>query len=277
MKSGMLILVGTPIGNLGDMTVRGVEALRSADLIACEDTRVTRKLLSHFKITAKQLLAVPSHAEGPAAERIVTELNEGRTVALVTDAGMPAVSDPGEQVVAAAVAGKHTVTVIPGPTAVTAAIAISGLPATRFSFEGFLPRSGKERRQRLEKIAQKRRLAVFYESPHRLQKTLADLATLCQPARRLVVCRELTKLHEEIWRGTITEAVATAFKPKGEFVVAVEGVDEAPTDITDEEITTLVQNQLTSGASVSSAARAVATEVGVSRDRVYAIALALQK
>ncbi|HZQ83745.1 MAG TPA: 16S rRNA (cytidine(1402)-2'-O)-methyltransferase, partial [Acidimicrobiales bacterium] len=204
---GRLTVVATPIGNLGDLSPRAVETLRTADVIACEDTRHTRKLLSHAAIPTPRLLAVHDQNEAAQVRTVLGLLEQGKHVVLVSDAGTPAVSDPGERLVAAATASGYVVEAVPGPSAVITALVTSGLPTGRFAFEGFLPRKGAERRQRLAGIAADRRTTVLYEAPHRLAATVADLAEACGPLRRVALARELTKLHEETWRGTLAGAV----------------------------------------------------------------------
>ncbi len=201
-----LVLVATPLGNLADLSPRAAATLASADAIACEDTRRTGRLLAHAGITPARLLAVHEHNEAAMAGTIVAVIAGGGTVAMVSDAGMPVISDPGARVVQAVVAAGFEVTVIPGPSAAVAAVAVSGLPADRWVFEGFLPRKGVA--ARVAEVAAETRTAVLYEAPHRLRATLGALATACGADRPVVLVRELTKLHEEIWRGTLGDAVA---------------------------------------------------------------------
>lgn len=221
--AGRLTVVGTPIGNLGDLSPRARAALAEADAIACEDTRHTRKLLSAAAITGARLLAVHQHNEAEAAAGIVNLLAQGQHVALVTDAGMPGISDPGTVIVAAAIDAGMAIDVVPGPTAVAAALAVSGLDVARFCFEGFLPRKGRERADRLDAIASEPRAVVLFEAPGRVAKTLADLEAACGPERRVAVCRELTKLHEEVVRGPLCEVVARRVTDKGEVVIVLDG------------------------------------------------------
>ena len=195
MSGAALVLVGTPIGNLGDLSPRAVEALSSADVVVCEDTRRTGRLLAAAGVKARRLMAAHEHNEAAAAASVVDRLRAGETVAVVTDAGMPGVSDPGERLVAAAVAAGFEVRVVPGPTAAVAALVASGLPTGRFAFEGFLPRRGSERGERLTAVATDARTVVLYEAPHRLARTLADLVEVCGGDRRIAIGRELTKLH----------------------------------------------------------------------------------
>ena len=198
MSEGVLVLVGTPIGNLGDLSPRAAEALAGADVVCCEDTRRTGKLLAHAGIPRPTLVVVNEHTEEREVPRIVERLGRGERVALVSDAGMPGISDPGERLVAAAVAAGHAVEAVPGPSAGLTALVVSGLPTGRFVFEGFLPRKGSSRRERLAAVSAEPRTAVLYEAPHRLARTLEDLAAACGPDRRVVVARELTKLYEQV-------------------------------------------------------------------------------
>lgn len=225
---GTLFVVATPIGNLGDLSERARAILAGVDLLACEDTRRTGRLLELAGIAAPRLVALHGHNEAERSAGIVERLLAGTTVALVSDAGTPLVSDPGERLVAAAVAASVPVVAVPGPSALLAALVVSGLGTGRWRFEGFLPRKGADRRARLADIAASPHPSICYESPHRLAATLGELATVCGADRRVVVARELTKMHEETWRGTLGEAVASAaaLEPRGEHVVVV---DAAPT------------------------------------------------
>ena len=221
-----LVLVGTPIGNLGDLSPRAVEALRTADTIACEDTRRTRALLSHLGLPAgRRLLAVHDHNEAVRVVDVLARLDKGERVVVVTDAGMPGISDPGERLVAAAAAAGHAVEVVPGPSAMVAALVVSGLPAGRFAFEGFLPRKGSTRSRRLGEIAGDTRTTILFEAPHRVRQTVADLVGAAGDLRRVALVRELTKLHEEIWRGTLAGAVEhlATKEPRGEYVIVLGG------------------------------------------------------
>lgn len=264
------MLVGTPIGNLGDLGPRAVEALEAADLVCCEDTRRTGRLLEHAGVSGARLRRVDEHTEAEAIGGVCELLAAGATVAVVTDAGMPAVTDPGSRLVAACAAAGHTVTVVPGPSAGVAALAVSGLPAGRFCFEGFLPRKGKARAERLEQIARERRTTVVYESPHRLRSCLEDLAGACGPSREGVVARELTKLHEEVVRGSLADLCEWASGPvKGEVVIVVAGAAEEHPATTDEELLAAAQALVAGGMSRRDAAAAAAAAHGASRRRVY--------
>ena len=268
--SGSLVLVGTPIGNLSDLSPRAVEALTSADLVCCEDTRRTGRLLEHAGVRGARLRRVDEHTEAEAIAEVCELLAAGASVAVVTDAGMPAVTDPGGQLVAACATAGHTVTVVPGPSAGLAALAVSGLPAGRFCFEGFLPRKGRARAERLEQISRERRTTVVYESPHRLRSCLEDLAGACGPPRRGVVARELTKLHEEVVRGTLADLCEWASGPvKGEVVIVIEGAPEDAPEATDHELLAAAQALVADGMSRRDAATTAATTHGASRRRVY--------
>jgi 16S rRNA (cytidine1402-2'-O)-methyltransferase len=274
--SGRLVLVGTPIGNLGDLSPRALEALGQAAVVACEDTRRTGRLLSHFGIASPTYIVVNEHTEGDAAERVIGHVQRGDVVVVVSDAGMPGVSDPGEFLVSQAIAAGVTVEVVPGPSAVLHALVASGLTTSRFVFEGFLPRKGSVRALRLRELSQEHRTAVLFEAPHRLQKTLNDLADGCGGERRIVLARELTKLHEEIWRGTVSGAIqrCAEIDPRGEYVLVLDGAPPAaePTEV---EIREAVELALGRGLSKKDAAAEVAELFAVARNRVYEIAIAL--
>ena len=274
--SGRLVLVGTPIGNLGDLSPRALEALGQAGVVACEDTRRTGRLLSHFGIASPTYIVVNEHTEGDAAERVLGHVQRGEVVVLVSDAGMPGVSDPGEYLVAQAIAAGITIEVVPGPSAVLHALVASGLTTSRFVFEGFLPRKGSGRALRLRELVDERRTAILFEAPHRLQKTLVDLAEVCGGERRIVLARELTKLHEEIWRGSLAEAIARCedVDPRGEYVLVLDGAPPVA-EATEEEIREAVELALGRGLSKKDAAAEVAELFAVARNRVYEIAIAL--
>lgn len=269
--SGRLLVVGTPIGNLGDLSPRGREALSTADVIACEDTRRTGRLLQLAGIDKRPLLVSNEHTEHDRAGQIVDRIAVGDTVALVSDAGMPGVSDPGQRVVAAVAAAGLRVEIVPGPTAVVSALVASGLVNDRFVFEGFLDRKGSGRAKQLEEIAAQPRTVVFYESPKRVAKTIADLLAACGPDRRAAVARELTKLHETVVRGTLAElaAIVAETAPKGEYVVVVEGASLVVAERTDDELIELVEAEVAAGASRRDAVQAVADATGVARRRIY--------
>lgn len=272
-----LVLVGTPIGNLGDLTPRAVEALREADAICCEDTRRTGRLLQHAGIERTPLIVVNDHTEEAATPGVLARLAAGAQVAVVTDAGMPGISDPGERLAAAALAAGHEVRVVPGPSAAVTALVASGLPTGRYAFEGFLPRKGSGRTERLAEVAAERRTVVLYEAPHRLARTLADLVAACGPDRPVAIGRELTKLHEETWRGTLAEAVAwaEAHPPRGELVVVLGGAPPAPA-ATGDDVDAAVTARLAAGDSPKDAAAAVAKALGVPKRVAYEAATRLR-
>jgi 16S rRNA (cytidine1402-2'-O)-methyltransferase len=271
--AGQLILVATPIGNLGDLTPRGVETLATAELVCCEDTRRTGRLLHHAGVKAKRMAVCNEHTERDRIGDVLAVLGAGGDVAVVSDAGMPGISDPGERLVRAALDAGYVVSAVPGPVAAIAALVSSGLPTARFVFEGFLPRSGVSRRERLTEIAGERRTTVLYEAPHRIVRTLSDLATECGAERPVVVARELTKLHETVVRGTLGDI--DVGEPRGEYVIVLAG---APDDVDDEEVTdeflaAVLDVELRFGTSVRDAATRVAAEFDVPRRRVYEIAV----
>ena len=266
-----LVLVGTPIGNLGDLSPRSVDALRAADAICCEDTRRTGRLLQHAGVERRPLIVVNDHTEVQAVAGVLARLDLGERVAVVTDAGMPGISDPGERLVAAAVDAGHAVEVVPGPSAAITALVLSGLSAGRFAFEGFLPRKGSGRSARLLELATERRTVVLYEAPHRLARTLNDLALACGTERRVAIGRELTKLHEEHWRGTLAGAIAWAdgHAPRGELVVVLDGAPE-PSPATAADVEAAVRERLEAGDSSKDAAATVANALGVPKRQAYA-------
>ena len=270
---GRLMLVATPIGNLGDLSPRAVEALASVDLVACEDTRRTGRLLQHAGITGSDLLRLDDHTEERSAVVVVRRIGEGATVALVSDAGMPGISDPGERVVRRVVDAGHSVVVVPGPSAPVAAVAASGLATDRWCMEGFLPRKGSARSDRLAELAVEERTMVLFESPHRLAATLGEMVGVVGPDRRAVVARELTKLHEEFVRGTVAElAERFAEPPKGEIVLVLEGAPP-PSEVGDERIRAVLAEARAGGASTRDAADEAARRLGVSRRRAYRLGL----
>jgi 16S rRNA (cytidine1402-2'-O)-methyltransferase len=276
---GALILVATPIGNLSDLSPRAVEALRTADAICCEDSRRTGRLLEHAGVERRApFLVVNDHTEVARIGEVLARLTRGERVAVVTDAGTPGISDPGERLVRAAVADGHSVEIVPGPSAAVAALVASGLPTGRFVFEGFLPRKGSGRTQRLVELATERRTIVMYEAPHRLGRTLADLAAAFGVGRRVVIARELTKLHEEMWRGSLGEAMAWTDdrEPRGEFVIVVDGAPLAP-PASDDEIRDAVDAALQRGLTARDAAAEVANVLNVPKRHAYAIAVDVQR
>ena len=231
-----LVLVATPIGNMGDLAPRAIEELAAAAVIACEDSRRTGRLLSRVGISGKELVVVNEHTEAEAAPLLVARIAAGERVALVTDAGTPAVADPGERLVRAAAEAGCAVSIVPGPSAPLAAVAVSGLTSGRFTYEGFLPRRGAARAERLVELASSERAVVLLEAPHRCARTAADLAESFGPERRVVAVRELTKLHEEIWRGNLGELAAWAGAGlRGEVVLVIEAAPP-PAPPTEEDI-----------------------------------------
>lgn len=268
--SGTLTLVGTPIGNLSDMSPRGIQALRDCDFIAAEDTRVTIHLLNHFGIK-KPLLSYYEHNKRQRGGVILARLQAGESAVLVTDAGMPAISDPGEELVALCHEAGIGVTVVPGPSAVVTALALSGLPTGRFTFEGFLSVNKRSRREHLEALRQEQRTMVFYEAPHKLPSTLRDMADVWGE-RRIALVRELTKLHEEIIRTTLPEAARRFAEetPRGEFVLVIEGTLPPHTPPpTVEEAAALAESYAAAGAAASEAARRAAEETGCKKGEIY--------
>jgi 16S rRNA (cytidine1402-2'-O)-methyltransferase len=275
--SAALVLVATPIGNLGDLSPRAVAEMEKAALICCEDTRRTGRLLAHAGIDGVRLRRVDDHTEARSVDEVVGILDAGGRVVLVSDAGTPGVSDPGSRLVAAVIAAEHTVTVVPGPVAAVAALVASGHATDRFVFEGFLPRKGAERKQRLAAIAEEARTIIIYESPKRVAATMLALAEVCGSERRATVARELTKLHEEFVRGTFAELAAWAVPtPKGEIVVVIEGA-APPADATDDEIVAVLEAELEAGASRRDASDSVAERLRVGRRRTYELALGIPK
>lgn len=273
-RSGGLVLIATPIGNLGDITQRAIESLQNADVICCEDTRHSGKLLAHFGVTGKKLIVINEHTEYEAREEIVSLVTSGSVVALITDAGTPGISDPGERLVVAVIEAEGNVTAVPGASALTMALVISGLPTSRFVFEGFLPRSGADRTERLAMTTTEPRTIVLYEAPHRLAKTLSDLTTACGAMRRVVLARELTKLHEEIWRGTLQDAnmFVAATEPRGEYVIIIEPA-KPPAPPTDAELLDAIRVEIAKGVSRKDSAARVSARFGVAKRTVYELAL----
>lgn len=272
--AGILYLVATPIGNLGDFSPRAVETLAQADFIAAEDTRVSVKLLNHFDIK-KPLVSYHEHNRAAAGQAILTRLLSGETCALVTDAGTPAISDPGQELVTLCAENGITVQAIPGCCAAVAALAVSGLDTRRFTFEGFLPSGRKERRAALEELTGETRTMVFHEAPHRLRQTLADMAELLGD-RPAALCRELTKLHEDTVRTTLAQAAAyyAANEPRGEYVLVVAGREKqtAPA-LTLEEGVARVLALRDGGMKLKDAVRRVADDTALPRNALYDAAL----
>ena len=268
---GTLYLVGTPIGNLGDFSPRAAAVLEQCSFIAAEDTRVTRKLLSHFGIS-KPMVSYHQHNMRERGPQIVARILAGEDCALVTDAGMPAISDPGEDLVRLCAEAGILVLSAPGPTAALTALALSGLPSVRFCFEGFLPVDRQERRSRLSELTAERRTMIFYEAPHKLLATLRDLTAAFGEDRRISLCRELTKLHEEVRRMTLGEASAYYEEnpPRGEFVLVVAGAEEKPeAGCTFEAALELVRARMAKGLSTKDAVKQVAKLTGFAKNQLY--------
>lgn len=276
--SGILYLVATPIGNLGDFSPRAVETLAAADFIAAEDTRVSLKLLNHFKVK-KPLVSYHEHNHVTAGQSILARLLAGESCALVTDAGTPAISDPGEDLVRLCGENGVMVQAVPGCCAAVNALAVSGLPTGRFTFEGFLSVNKKTRREHLASLKAETRTMIFHEAPHKLRATLTDLCETFGPDRRLALCRELTKLHEETRRCTLGEAAAwyTDNTPRGEYVLVVAGAPEpenAAVSLEDAAAQVLaLQRQ---GVRLKDAAKEVAAHTGLSRNDLYTAALGMK-
>ena len=273
--AGMLYLVPTPIGNLGDISQRCRETLEQADFIAAEDTRVSLKLLNHLGIR-KSLVSYYEHNKAFKGEKIVERILAGETCALVSDAGSPAISDPGEDLVKLCHEAGIVVCAIPGPCAAITALSISGQATGRFCFEGFLSTAKKSRREHLESLAKERRTMIFYEAPHKLVTTLEDMAEVFGANRPISLCRELTKLHEEVVRTTLGQAVEkyTETAPKGEFVLIIAGApEEEPETATAEDAAARVQQLMDEGLSRKDAVKQTAKELNLPKNAVYDAAL----
>lgn len=268
---GKLYVVGTPIGNLSDLSPRGIETLESVDYIAAEDTRVTLRLLTHFGIK-KPLLSYYKPHEAEKSARILELLHDGNTVALVSDAGMPCISDPGVYLVQRCYEQGIPVESVPCCNAAIAAVAISGIDTARFAFEGFLPVNKKERQERLADIAKLPHTLIYYEAPHKLRQTLADLAKSLGGWRNAALCRELTKLHEEVIRGTLDElnALYEQTEPRGEYVIVIEGAaPEQAETMSLEQAADLARSYADGGMKLSEACKTAAQAAGVSRKELY--------
>lgn len=268
--SGKLYVVGTPIGNLSDFSPRAVETLASVDFIAAEDTRVTLKLLNHFEIK-KPMVSYFEHNRRERGEIIFERIKSGENCAIVTDAGMPAISDPGEDLVNLCLSNGITVESVPGPTAFATAVAMSGLPSGRFTFEGFLSVNKPSRREHLEEIVSERRTMVFYEAPHKLTATLKDLYKYLGD-RRIALIKELTKIHETVERTTLSEACEkySAQTPKGEFVIVIEGSTEPKQkEVSLDEAVALAKGLVESGMAINDAAKEIAKETKLKKGDIY--------
>lgn len=275
--SGKLYIVGTPIGNLGDITLRALETLRAVDFIAAEDTRVTQKLLLHFGIK-KPLVSYHEHNRKYVGDSIAERILSGETCAVVTDAGMPCISDPGEDLVRLCAERGIPVEVVPGPSAAVSALAISGLDTSKFAFEGFLSTAPSSRREALEKASKEERTLIFYEAPHKLVATLGDLYR-CFGERKISICREMTKLHEEVIRTTLSAAVNLyddeKNKPRGEFVLIVEGFKaEQEPEISLEGALERAKGLIAGGMKATEACREIAKTTGFSKSELYSALLA---
>lgn len=270
LQSAACYVVGTPIGNLDDCSVRMVETLRRVDFIAAEDTRVTIKLLNHFDIK-KPMLSYFAHNETQRGEEIVRRIQAGESCALVSDAGMPVISDPGESLVARCVEADIPVYVVPGPTALISALALSGLPAGRFTFEGFLTVNRKNRREHLLSLTEEPRTMIFYEAPHKLRRTLSDMYEVFGD-RRIALARELTKLHEEVEHTTLSKAYASYRnrEPRGEFVLVIDGAPKTlKPELGLEDAAALARELMESGNTPSEAARQAVKGTGLKKNEVY--------
>ena len=268
--SGTLFVVGTPIGNLGDFSPRAIETLEGCDFIAAEDTRVTLKLLNHFGIR-KPLVSYYEHNRRERGQEIVSRILSGENCAVVTDAGMPAISDPGEDLVKLCHAHGIKVSAVPGPCAFATALAISGMTAGRFTFEGFLSVSKQSRRTHLQEVKDERRTMIFYEAPHKLCATLRDMYAVFGE-RNIAIVREITKIYEEVIRTTFSEALARFAQqpPKGEIVLIIEGASDAEqTQVTLEDAVEQAKAMLSDGSSASDAAKAVAKQYGFKKGDIY--------
>lgn len=271
VMAGKLYIVGTPIGNLGDLSPRAVETLRAADFIAAEDTRVTVKLLNHFEISTP-MTSYHEHNLRERGEYIMERIENGESCALVTDAGMPAISDPGEDLVRLAHSHGIRVETVPGPTAMATALALSGMNVGRFCFEGFLTTVKSNRFKRLESLKAEERTLVFYEAPHKLMNTLKDMLSFFGD-REIALCKELTKLHESVFKTTLSGAIAhySEVPPKGEFVLVVSGAEKQTVTFSLEEAVARAQNLLNSGMPATMAAKTAAKETGIKKGDIYKV------
>lgn len=269
-ESGKLYIVATPIGNLEDLSSRAVRVLNEVDFIAAEDTRVTAKILNHIGVK-KSLISCQKYNETERSEQIVSRILKGENAAFCSDAGTPVISDPGGALVSKALDNKVTVVPVPGPSAVVTALSVCGLRCERFCFEGFLPTPKGKRKERLEELQNEKRTLVFYEAPHKLQRTLHDLLSYFGN-RKITICRELTKLHEEIWRTDIEEA-STYYdvnSPRGEYVLVIEGTkEEKSLEMSLEDAADIARKYMEEGYSASDAAKKAAKETGFTKSDIY--------
>ena len=268
--SGKLYVVGTPIGNLSDMTPRAVKTLEMVDFIAAEDTRVTLKLLNHFDIK-KPLVSYYEHNRNEKGERIVERIMSGENCAVVSDAGMPCISDPGEDLVLMCREKGVAIEVVPGPTAAMSAVAVSGISCSRFCFEGFLSTSKKSRYEHLEQLICETRTMIFYEAPHKLKNTLSDFKKYFGGERKISLCRELTKIHEEVFLTSIDSAIAfyEANEPRGEYVLVVAGAERVKEEYTLEDCLEIMRESVRSGKSKTDAAKLCAKQSGFKKNELY--------
>lgn len=274
VKPGTLYIVGTPIGNLEDMTFRAVRILQNVDLIAAEDTRHTGKLLQHFQVKTPQI-SYHDHNRCQRLGELLEKLHQGNAIALVTDAGMPGISDPGYELVKACAEENINIIPIPGVSASITGLSVSGLPTDRFIFEGFLPTKAKERQAKLEEFTRESRTIILYEAPHRVRQTLQDFVESFGSEREIVLARELTKLHEEIWRGTLANAILyyQDKEPKGEYTIILGGVAETPLVLSEDALKAELQELLKQGLTRSQATRQLSQQTSLPRRQLYQLSL----
>ncbi|MFN4194897.1 MAG: 16S rRNA (cytidine(1402)-2'-O)-methyltransferase [Thermosynechococcus sp.] len=277
MGIGQLWVVGTPIGNLEDMSARALRILKEVDLIAAEDTRHTGRLLQHFGITTPQM-SLHEHNTQQRVPQLLQRLQAGQQIALVSDAGLPGISDPGYELITACIAAAIPVTPIPGPNAALTALMASGLPMNRFCFEGFLPPKGRDRQQRLAALQQETRTILLYEAPHRLVQTVTELCQTLGSDRPLVLARELTKYHEEFWRGTLATACAhlANHPPRGEYTLVIGGAASSSSAVDWEALKEELSALLAQGFSLTQASSQIATLTGLPRRHIYKLGLELR-
>ncbi len=276
IQPGTLYIVGTPIGNLEDMTFRAVRILQNVDLIAAEDTRHTGKLLQHFQVKTPQI-SYHDHNRFQRLGELLEKLHQGKTIALVTDAGMPGISDPGYELVKACAQENINIIPIPGVSASITGLSVSGLPTDRFIFEGFLPTKAKERQAKLEEFTRESRTIILYEAPHRVRQTLQDFVESLGSEREIVLARELTKLHEEIWRGVVGDALLyyKEKEPKGEYTIILGGVAEIPLILSEDALKAELQELLKQGLTRSQATRQLSQQTSLPRRQLYQLSLTL--
>ena len=275
-SSPLLYLIATPIGNLSEFTPRAIEVLSSCDFIAAEDTRNSGQLMAHFKIS-KPFISCHEHNENEASAKIISSLKEGKKVCYMSDAGYPTVSDPGQKLVAHCLEAGIKVSVISGPSAAINALAISGLDTSHFYFEGFLPAKESEKSAELKDLASRKETIIFYESPHRILKTLASMYEVLGD-RKATICRELTKAHEEVIRGTLKEFVSLdEASLRGEMVIVVEGCKSLKQELNDQDILDALQAKINEGKRAKEAVKEVAEELSIQKNKVYDLSLQLKK